>query len=153
MIISSLMLTRHLPLLTQNHIYLLQPTLLNPPRPTPNFTAPPQSPQPTYASILPHCTTTPHQSTSKPQNQFFREDLYSQGKVFIAGFTITVSFQPEPMTRKRSDSRTHNKLVSAPKSLSTFLALTLPAFSRYLAEISQNRTSIRPIRKFTIAAP
>lgn len=103
--------------------------------PTPIITFPPNSHQPTYASVLRHPTTTSPQPISKPREPTLHtrpiltiEDLHRR-------FHNKPSpFQLETQTRKRS-ARTRNKTVSTTKSLSRFLTSALPALSRFLAEM------------------
>jgi len=114
-------------------------------QPTPIITSSPHSHQLTYASILQHPTTSPPQSSPKPDEPIppakpalTIEDLHRR-------FHNKPSpFQLENKTSRRSIKRPRNKTASTTQSLSRFLSSALPAFARFLTETQPNSDTCYP---------
>ncbi|KAE8130654.1 hypothetical protein BDV38DRAFT_266754 [Aspergillus pseudotamarii] len=104
-----------------------------PPYPTSTRTFPPNSHQPTYASVLRHPPKTSPRLISKPRKSIIpTRPILTMEDLHRRFHNKPSPFQLETKARKRS-ARTRNKAVSTTKSLSRFLTSALPALSRFLA--------------------
>ncbi|KAJ6118204.1 hypothetical protein N7471_013671 [Penicillium samsonianum] len=93
-------------------------------------------PQPTYASVFQHPTTSPPQSTPKTHEPVSPTKLTLTIEDLHRRFhNKTPPYQFENKTRKCPANRIRHKPASATESLSNFLSSALPAFSRFLTEM------------------